>query len=166
MDILQLHEATPGNITDIISLLSESYSQFRQVLTPENWATLEGNLKDRDRITALLTGTDTFVAWIDGRMAGVVFLVPSGNPTHIYPSDWSYIRLLGVTRAARGKGIGRKLMAAAVEKARRNNEKILGLHTSTMMTEARRLYEQMGFVSERELEPVYGQQYWLYCMHL
>ncbi|GEP93075.1 hypothetical protein SAMN05660909_05009 [Chitinophaga terrae (ex Kim and Jung 2007)] len=81
MDILQLHEATPGNITDIISLLSESYSQFRQVLTPENWATLEGNLKDRDRITALLTGTDTFVARIDGRMTGVVFLVPSGNPT-------------------------------------------------------------------------------------
>lgn len=50
--------------------------------------------------------------------------------------------------------------------ARLGGEKILGLHTSTIMPDARHLYERLGFVPVRELEPLLGQQYWLYQLDL
>lgn len=166
MDTLQLCKATSENLPGIAALLLESYDQFRTVLTPDNWARMEGSLNNRDQIAALLLQADAFVAVAGEKTLGVVFLVPSGNPTPIFPADWCYIRMLGVAPSARGMGIGRKLMDRALERARENGEKTVGLHTSIMMPAARHIYEQMGFVVIQELEPLFEQKYWLYRMDL
>jgi len=92
--------------------------------------------------------------------------VSSGIRCGCYPDNWAYIRRLGVDPAFRGMGVARRLMEMCIERARINGEKMLGLHTSTMMPEARRLYDKLGFSLIRELEPLFGQQYWLYSMGL
>ena len=94
-----------------------------------------------------------------------VFLLPSGNPTIIYPNDWSYIRLLGVLPAYRGNAIGRELIKKCIILAKDNNEKTIALHTSEFMPLAKRMYEDFGFVKVKELD-VFNKIYWLYKLDL
>uniref|UniRef100_UPI0035CA72B2 GNAT family N-acetyltransferase n=1 Tax=uncultured Nostoc sp. TaxID=340711 RepID=UPI0035CA72B2 len=87
---------------------------------------------------------------------------PSGNPTTIFPADWSYIRLLDVDPKYRGLGIGRKLAQLCVQHAQVTGETGVALHTSEFMNAARQMYEALGFKREKELAPMYGKRYWLY----
>ncbi len=53
---------------------------------------------------------------------------------------------IGVVPACRGRGIGRSLLTAVVDEARRQEVRALGLSVSKRNLRARRLYEQAGFV--------------------
>ena len=166
MDILNYRWAVPADAAAILQLSLQSWGQFERVLAPEHWAKMKQNMGDPVMLSNLMSTAATFVCDAGQELAGVVFLVPSGNPTPIYPDDWAYIRLLGVHPAYRGKGIGRRLTEMCIEQAKDGGEKILGLHTSTMMPDARHIYSKLGFTLVRELAPILGQQYWLYTMHL
>lgn len=61
---------------------------------------------------------------------------------------------------------GRRLTELCIAEARQQGEQVLGLHTSTIMPDARHIYGAPGFTLERELEPLLGQQYWLYRLNL
>ncbi|MCW3462260.1 GNAT family N-acetyltransferase [Chitinophaga nivalis] len=147
-----------------LSLLS--YRQFATVLEPENWQRMYNSQADESALQALMQISTTTVCEVGEQLVGVIFLVSSGHATDIYPADWAYIRRLGVDPAFRGKGIGHQLTVMAIEQARQNGEKTIGLHTSTMMPDARHIYEKLGFSLMRELDPILGQQYWLYSMPL
>ncbi|HTO72383.1 MAG TPA: GNAT family N-acetyltransferase [Gemmatimonadales bacterium] len=55
---------------------------------------------------------------------------------------------MGVTPAAQGKGIGRRLGLAAIEFARQAGAKEIVLHTSSRLAPALHLYDQLGFVEQ------------------
>jgi ribosomal protein S18 acetylase RimI-like enzyme len=89
-------------------------------------------------------GSATFGAFEQDALIGVVTLVRDeglkmGHRAHIYA--------MYVTSAARGRGVGRALMAEAIRRARAMTgiEQILLTVTSTN-TPARALYEALGFV--------------------
>ncbi|RBL93641.1 GNAT family N-acetyltransferase [Chitinophaga flava] len=166
MDTLVYQMATLADAVAIRDLSLLSYGEFADVLEPAHWNTMHKNQSDMENLTSLMKGSATFVCWSGDQLVGVVFLVPSGMATSIYPADWAHIRRLGVDPAFRRMGIGRRLMEIAIEQARNSGEKILGLHTSTMMPSARRMYDQLGFSLIRELPQILGQQYWLYKMAL
>lgn len=166
MDTLVYEMAIPADAVAIRDLSLLSYGEFAAVLEPEHWHTMQRNQSDINNLTALMKQADTFVCRSGDRLVGVVFLVPSGQATAIYPAEWAYIRRLGVDPAFRRMGIGRRLMELAIEGARHSGEKILGLHTSTMMPAARKMYDELGFSLIRELPPILGQTYWLYKMIL
>jgi ribosomal protein S18 acetylase RimI-like enzyme len=86
------------------------------------------------------------VAEIDGRLAGYVGLVP---PTPL-PSNAHVrqIRGLAVDIWARGRGVGRELVLAAVDEARRLGAVRVTLRVLGHNTPARRLYEAAGFTVE------------------
>jgi len=61
-------------------------------------------------------------------------------------------RLLGVAPTARGRGVGRALVAHTVGLARAQGLTRIGIRSGPQMRDAHRLYEQLGFVRRRERE--------------
>jgi ribosomal protein S18 acetylase RimI-like enzyme len=53
--------------------------------------------------------------------------------------------MLGVHPDTRGRGIGKRLMHAAMDEARRAGKSVITLDTTEGMKAAQRLYEAMGF---------------------
>lgn len=152
------------NDTEPLQVLAmDSWSHFRNELTPGNWEQLNATLHNKNTFVHLLETADCIVCTTkDQKIAGMVFLIPSGNPTDIYPENWCYIRFLTVSPAHSGKGIGRCLSQQCIDLAQQRGEHTIALHTSEMMTNARRLYEHMSFEIVKEIPARLGKRYWLY----
>ena len=158
--------ATHEDVKQLNDLRIASYSEFEKSLPRDGWAILNANLHDNNKLKEVLSNSRAFVGEIDGRIVGMAFVVSNGNPTTIYPAEWSYIRMVGVHPDFRGKGIGKKLTCMCIDNARENGEKIIGLHTSEVMDTARHIYESLGFTVYKEIDRIFGVRYWLYKMNL
>jgi ribosomal protein S18 acetylase RimI-like enzyme len=103
--------------------------------------------------------------------AGVVvvlvgYVEPIRARDAIFPPDWAIVRMLSVLPAERGRGIGRLLTAACIERARRDRATTIGLHTSPVMRSARALYLRMGFVLQKAIPDRFGVPYAAYALTL
>ena len=127
---------------------------------------MESVLQSDQTFPLLINTCFSFVCESDGRLSGMAFLVPSGNPTKIYSPDTCYIRMVGVHPDAGGKGIARSLTRLCMEKARTSGEKKISLHSAEIMYAARHIYESEGFKKIKILDEHYGLEYWLYEMDL
>ncbi|MCF3109742.1 GNAT family N-acetyltransferase [Niabella sp. CC-SYL272] len=160
-------EGGPADLPQLRQLAIESWYRFEAGLLPENWTLLWNTIRNAQTYETLLACSKCLVCETgEGRIVGMVFLVPKGNPTALYLSGWSVVRFLTVHPDFEGLGIGRKLMADCIMQAKRNGEAVMALHTSEMMNNARRLYENLGFRIIREIEPRFGKRYWLYKLEL
>ncbi|MFJ5305830.1 GNAT family N-acetyltransferase [Streptomyces sp. NPDC088350] len=89
---------------------------------------------------------DHLVAELDRRIVGYIrlaFPTPLACNAHV-----RQIQGLAVAEEARGHGVGRALIRAAVEEARRRGARRLTLRVLGHNTPARRLYEAEGFAVE------------------
>ncbi|PSM41241.1 GNAT family N-acetyltransferase [Streptomyces dioscori] len=89
---------------------------------------------------------DHLVAELGGRLAGYVrlgFPTPLASNAHV-----RQIQGLAVADEVRGNGVGRALVRAAVEEARRQGARRITLRVLGHNTPARRLYESEGFAVE------------------
>lgn len=163
---LQYRKGSVADLSQLTELGILSYSEFSNVLTPENWTILNGRLHDEASRKQLIEQSTVFVCCDNDKIVGMAYLVSKGNPTDIYPADWSYIRMVGVHPEYRGLGIGKEVTRMCITQARATNEKIIGLHTSEIMDAARNVYESLGFHIVKEIPPVFGVRYWLYRLDL
>ncbi|MFE5188096.1 GNAT family N-acetyltransferase [Streptomyces sp. NPDC056628] len=89
---------------------------------------------------------DTLVAELGGRVVGYIRVVP---PTRLASNAHvRQIQGLAVADEARGHGVGRALIRAAVEEARRQGARRLTLRVLGHNAPARALYASEGFVVE------------------
>ncbi|WP_416978647.1 GNAT family N-acetyltransferase [Streptomyces sp. T028] len=89
---------------------------------------------------------DYLVAELGDRVLGYIRLVP---PTSLAATAHvRQIQGLAVSDEARGKGVGRALVRAAVEETRRVGARRITLRVLGHNTPARQLYESEGFVVE------------------
>jgi len=89
----------------------------------------------------------------DGRILGGVTYVPGLGPLAEFEgADESGMRMLAVDPAAQGRGIGRLLAQACLDRARATGRSRLVLHTTGAMTAAHALYRSLGFARTPELD--------------
>lgn len=111
---------------------------------------------------------DVLVATQDGRLLGGVTFVPSGGPmADLARPGEAEIRMLGVARAARGRGAGTALVQACIDRASAAGNGI-ALSTQPVMHAAHRIYERLGFrrAPDRDWKPIEGDDFTLLIYEL
>jgi GNAT superfamily N-acetyltransferase len=132
------HEATP-----IASIRMAAYSQYRKSVPP---AVFEAYLDDLRQVERPGDGTQLLVAEWQGRVVGsVVFYPDAGLEGLGLPKGWAGFRKLAVHPDARGRGLGRRLAQYCVNRAHGLGALTMGIHSSSFMTAACKLYHSMGF---------------------
>jgi GNAT superfamily N-acetyltransferase len=106
---------------------------MRGVINPPSSAERLDEVALADKIAA----ETVFVATLDGRLVGCVFLAPRG--------DHLYVGKLAVAPEFPGRGIGRALMEAAIREARRLKVAALELQTRVELTQNHAVFERLGF---------------------
>jgi ribosomal protein S18 acetylase RimI-like enzyme len=164
---LTYRQGTKDDVQDLKKLAIKSWTPYQKELTDENWNSLKQTLSNDKTYEELLEQSDCIICLADSdNIIGMAFIVPNGNPTDIYLKEWSYIRFVSVNPKFGGQGIGTKLTIKCIEKAKENGEKTIALHTSEMMSNARHIYERLGFKILREIDRRLGKRYWLYTLDL
>jgi len=88
-----------------------------------------------------------------GHVLGGVTFVPGFGPLAEFEGDdEAGMRMLAVDPAAQGRGVGRLLAEACIDRARTAGRARLVLHTTTAMHAAHRLYRGLGFARTPELD--------------
>lgn len=143
-----------------------SYGQYSQYMTLENAHTFKNRMYSDVVWDSILSTAKGFICEYQGKIIGMAFLIPSGNPWDIFKSEWSYIRMVGVDPNFEGNGIATRLMKQCIDYAISINETTIALHTSEKMSAARHIYEKLGFKILQEIEPRLGLRYWIYTLTL
>jgi GNAT superfamily N-acetyltransferase len=114
-----------------------------------SWARYLAEMADAGRRAAegvLLVAVDK-----GGRVVGTVTLYLAATPSSMqWRPDDAMFRLLAVDPAARGRGVGRALVQACLDRARAAGKRRMTLHTTEWMAVARAMYERAGFRREPE----------------
>jgi ribosomal protein S18 acetylase RimI-like enzyme len=139
-----------------------AWNQYRGLFS--NWARSEAILGNA---ASFVASAEILIAEKQGSVVGcVVYVGPGREREPAFDSTWSIIRMLSVDPAARGEGIGRRLSEACIERARRDGAKVVGLHTSPVMTVALPMYLRLGFVHYRDIPDRNGLPYAIYTLAL
>ena len=102
-----------------------------------------------------------------GRLLGTTTYVPGPGPYHEGEfGDVASMRMLAVAPEAQGRGVGRALVEACVERTRASGRTGLALYTRPFMTAAHRLYESLGFRREPERDWEFDPGEWLWAYRL
>lgn len=122
------------------------------------------NVEDRAQHAELL------VAVVDGRVIGSIALAWHATPyaeITVDPDEAAF-RMLAVAPTARGRGVGRALVQACVDRARAAGLRRLVISSEPAMTAAHRLYAAMGFRREpaRDWSPLPGVDLRCYILPL
>lgn len=88
--------------------------------------------------TILTPGGTIFVAEQSGTVVGCVALLPMLNESY-------EVAKMAVAQEMQGRGVGRKLLAAAIDWARARGAKRLYLESNHVLAPALHLYESVGF---------------------
>ncbi|MGN6612744.1 MAG: GNAT family N-acetyltransferase [Angustibacter sp.] len=93
----------------------------------------------------------------DGTLLGTVSYVRAGSLyAEVSREGEAEFRMLAVDRAARGRGVGRVLAQACIDRARADGVGAVVISTATNMAPAHALYHSLGFVRlpERDWRPI------------
>ncbi len=154
-----IRDARPEDGTSIRELTLNAYGEFAAIMAPEAW---EGLYSAVRRGLSANASVERIVAEMDATIVGSVMLYPRGVDAYsgaTPPLEWPEVRLLAVSPAARGLGIGAALMGECVRRAISTGATRLGLHTSESMAAALELYRKMGFkrLPEKDFHPPSGE---------
>ena len=162
-----VREAVPDEFLEIGKLMVSVYSQLEGFPTKEEQPDYYKMLANIGSLTKNPKTKLLIAASSNGKIGGGV----------VYFSDMKYygsggtatkeknaagFRLLAVDPATRGKGIGKLLTEACIQRARDEKQKQIIIHTTKAMQVAWKMYEKMGFKRSKDLDfmqeelPVFG----------
>jgi ribosomal protein S18 acetylase RimI-like enzyme len=89
-----------------------------------------------------------------------------GDDDPPFGQEMANLRMLGVDPAARGRGVGRALVEAAMSEVRRLGKRVFVLHTTQRMTVAQHMYQTLGFRPDPSREHVFDNGFRLLAYRL
>ena len=159
---LCIRQAQPHEFAPLGRLLVDVYAQLDGFPKPEEqprYYELLANIGDftLKPQAQLLVATDAQGVLLGGVVyfADMAHYGSGGAATRLAAT--SGIRLLGVAAHARGKGVGRALTEACIQRAREHGHARVVLHTTEAMRVAWDMYERLGFQRAPELDFMQGQ---------
>jgi predicted N-acetyltransferase YhbS len=149
----------PGHAEDPISIrparareLGEVAALFAPALEPyrgsgSDWV-LDAYLADLVDVRPRFEEAEVLVAERDGRIVGTIAFYADVRLEgwSNLPVGWAGFRSLAVPPRMRGAGVGNALVRRCIERTRDIGAETLGIHTISLLTDAVRLYERLGFV--------------------
>lgn len=107
--------------------------------------------------------TEVYVAEAaDGDIVGTVTLTFPGSPyVDVGVDNEAGIRMLGVSAAARGQGLGQELVEFCLDRAQAAGCSGMALLTGAKMVAAQRLYPRLGFTRRPERDKTYDTRTFL-----
>ena len=157
-------KATFKDLDPIANISLQAYQEYRNRLTVENWHKMQQSLS-HTKVTA--STAQFYVAEIEKTIVGAIaYYSPGKSNPRFFDDDWASLRLLAVTPNFRGRGIGKLLTTAGIERAKSDKATGIGLYTSEAMTIAQKMYGDLGFQRGRELPMMLGLRYWLYLLEI
>jgi ribosomal protein S18 acetylase RimI-like enzyme len=102
-----------------------------------------------------------------GPLLGTVTYVPGPGPlSESERDDEAGFRMLAVAPWSQGRGVGRALVEACIERARADGRAGLAIYTRPSMRMAQRLYESLGFQRDKASDWEYEPGEWLWGYRL
>jgi len=143
MGEIQIRDVLPGEYEDTGRLIQRAYAEYARPGDPL-WDDYFGMLAD---VAGRAGFAPVLVAVADGRIVGTatVELDRTIEGTGGLQPGQANLRLLAVDPGARGRGVGRRLVQACVQAARRAGKEVATLHTTERMVAAQRIYRALGF---------------------
>jgi ribosomal protein S18 acetylase RimI-like enzyme len=151
----------------------DEYDRLGEV-TVRAYAAISGetddDYHDELRRVAARARVCTVLVAVDGAetvLGGVTYVPGPGTPlSESEREDEAGFRMLAVDPSARGRGIGRALAAACLERARAGGKAGVAVYTRPSMRAAHALYESLGFERdpERDWEFDPGEWLWSYAL--
>jgi GNAT superfamily N-acetyltransferase len=157
-----IREARAEELDETARILVAAFEEHRppadSAVTPQQRVAFERYLEDIANVRSRRGAADLFVAVDADRLVGTGTLYPPRlAPTYPgphapppWPSEWATLRLLGVPPAHRGRGIGRMLVEARIERARALGAPVVALHTSFEVS--RSMYQRLGWQRASEYD--------------
>ena len=154
--------AVPADFPAIAELTVGIY--LGEGLASEGYASELADVEGRSRRSDLLVVRDG-----DGQVVGSVALVLEGDFGEVTESDdEASFRMLAVSPAVRGQGVGDRLVRTCLDRARAAGKRRVVISTDPRMAAAHRLYERHGFrrLPGRDWSPVPGVDLLVYALEL
>jgi len=158
----QIRSYKKSDEDQVNALAVEAFEQFQDLYN--DWDTIKAAV---GKMSALDKTSEIIVAEDSRKLVGAVAFVPPGVSSKGYfDPSWPSIRMLVVSKNQRGKGIGRELTDACIQRAKTLGCKCIALHTSSIMEVALSMYLRMGFVKVKDIEPIFGVEYSVYKLQI
>lgn len=157
-----VRNALPEEFSTIGQLMVEVYSRLegfpKRSEQPDYYEMLAniGEITKKPHTELLVAATS------DGRIAGAVVYFSDmssygSGGTATSEKNASGFRLLAVDPEARGRGIGKLLTEACINKARKDKNEQLIIHSTKFMQVAWKMYEKLGFKRSEDLDFMQGE---------
>lgn len=140
--LVRIEPVTEALYGPLGELTVAAYSGLPGRPTSDHYAAMLRDVASRAADAEVLVALDD-----DGSLlGGVTYVGDSSNSwAEFEAEDEAGFRMLAVSPDARGRGAGRALVEACIERARRDGKSRLSLLTTANMASAHRLYERLGF---------------------
>ncbi len=154
----QIRDYTVSDERQLNALALAAFEQYAG--TYDDWDGFKAKLS---QMSTMAESAELMVAEMDSELVGAVaYIAPHVGKAQFFKPEWAVMRMLVVSTAARGKGIGRALTQQCLERARRDHAGTLALHTASIMQVALAMYLKMGFVFYAEAPEIHGVKYRVY----
>jgi ribosomal protein S18 acetylase RimI-like enzyme len=142
---VRVRPAVPADYPEIARLTVDAYTADGQLSGEEGYAPVLADVAGRADAGELLVAVDA-----DRVLGAVLYVSPGGRYAELSGPGEGEFRMLAVDPAAQGRGVGRALVQACVERAVAAGCQAIVISVRDFAQAAQRLYDGIGFKRQPE----------------